>query len=184
MTRLWCTHHVVEDMAVGRTRHARVAHLDTSRRDIAVYIPEMDEYAFAVESAAAEVARRRRRDGSANKWTRFDKIRSRQKYRFGECSSERRRQTDPRPVLLIYKLRCELPHSQKSEAMPSNLKKWHNEYSLDTSEGRIDDTAEWRLHTTATAIAVWGDDTSWCPSYNARSRTGQPPRTAGCLRCS
>ena len=40
-------------MAVGRTRHARVAHLDTSRRDVAFYVAEMDEYAFAVMTAAA-----------------------------------------------------------------------------------------------------------------------------------
>lgn len=48
-------------MAVGLTRNARVSHLDTSRRDAAVYVAEMYECALAV-TVAATAPRRRRRD--------------------------------------------------------------------------------------------------------------------------
>lgn len=57
-TRVWFTHDVVVDVAVGRTRDAGVAHLDASRRDVAVYVPEMDEHALTVVAAAAAAARR------------------------------------------------------------------------------------------------------------------------------
>ena len=56
---MWRTHHVVEDMAVGLIRHASVAHLDTSRRDVAVYVAQMYEHALAVMAAAAAARRRR-----------------------------------------------------------------------------------------------------------------------------
>ena len=62
---IWPTHHVIEDVAVGRACHARVGHLNTSRRNSSVCVAQMHEYALAVR-ATAEVGRRRRHGVSYN----------------------------------------------------------------------------------------------------------------------
>lgn len=60
------------DVAVGHIRDAGVAHLDASRRDVAIFVPKMDEHALAVVAAAPPAARRQKpRPVGELKWSRY-----------------------------------------------------------------------------------------------------------------
>lgn len=58
---VWFSHHIVEGVAVGRTRSAGIRHLNAGRVDAGVRVTQRDEYALAVTA----VARRKTRDGLA-----------------------------------------------------------------------------------------------------------------------
>lgn len=48
-------HHIVGDVAVGRTRHARVGHLDAGRVDAGVHISHVHEHALAVPAVGCGI---------------------------------------------------------------------------------------------------------------------------------